>query len=77
MARGAEESKDVKEKVQRLETQLQEERRSRVQLDERNVDLVKEKGEILDALEEARREVVRIVQQSKDREVLDHNLYEG
>lgn len=76
MARGAEESKD-KEKVQRLETQLQEERRSRVQLDERNVDLVKEKGEILDALEEARREVVRIVQQSKDREVLDHNLYEG
>lgn len=76
MARGAEESKDVKEKVQRLETQLQEERRRRVQLDERNVDLVKEKDEILDALEEARREVARIVQQSKDREVLDHNLNE-
>ncbi len=76
MVRGAEESKDVKEKVQRLETQLQEERRRRVKLDERNVDLVKEKDEILAALQEARTEVVRIVQQLDDRDIRDHNLNE-
>lgn len=76
MVRGAEESKNSKEKLRRLETQLQEERRRRAQLDDRYTDLVKEKDEMLDALEGARSDVVRLVQQLEDRDARDHDLNE-
>ena len=69
MARGASDTKQLKEKVRRLESQLKEERNHQI-------GIVKEKEEALDALDDARRELTRLSRQLQDRDVRERHLNE-
>lgn len=76
MVRNGEDTKEMGEKVRRLDGQLKEERHRRLQLDERFVDLAREKAEALDALHEARQELARIAMEQEERKVHGNDLDE-
>ena len=76
MLRHAEDSKQLKEKLQRIEGQIWLERKHLAEVEERQIELVREKEEALDELEEARCDIVELEQKLRDRDIRDHGLNE-
>jgi myosin protein heavy chain len=76
MLRGTEDSKQLKEKLQRVEGQVCRERKHIAELEDRQIQLVREKEEALDELEEARRNIDGLKQKLSDRDIRDHDINE-
>jgi myosin protein heavy chain len=76
MLRDADDSKESKEKLRRLEISLNEERQQRDQLEERCFELARERDEALDALGEARQEVAGLAGELEERQLRDDYLEE-
>jgi chromosome segregation ATPase len=76
MLRGAEDSKQLKEKLQRVEGQVCRERKHIAELEDRQIELIREKEEALDELEEARCNIIGLEQKLKDRDIRDHGVNE-
>ena len=74
MLRGAEDSQQLKERMQRLETQLKEERRRLVSSEENQIELVREKEVALDELQECRREQYRLTKELNERKARAHAI---
>lgn len=73
---GVEDSKQLKEKLQRIEGQVFRERKYIAELEDRQIEIVREKEEALDELEEARCNIVDLEQRLKDRDSRDRAINE-
>lgn len=71
MLRGVEDSEQLKGKLQQVEDQVWRERKHVAELEDRQIELVREKEEALDELEEARCNIVDLEQRLKDRDIRD------
>lgn len=76
MLRSAEDPKQLREKLQRVEGQIWRERKHLAELEEREIQLIKEKEQALDELEEARCVIVGLEKRLRDREIRDHSINE-
>jgi len=76
MLRGAEDSQQLKEKLQRVEGQVWQERKHLAELEERQIELIREKEEALDELEEARCDIVGLENKLRDRDIRDRGINE-
>jgi uncharacterized coiled-coil protein SlyX len=74
MLRGAEDSQHLKERTQRLEAQLKEERRRLASSEENQIELVREKEATLDELQECRREQYRLTKELNERKARAHAI---
>ncbi|CAA7264831.1 unnamed protein product [Cyclocybe aegerita] len=74
MIRGMEDPKQSKEKVRRMESRLKDEQRLRVEGEERCIELVREKEEVLDELHDARQELQRLSRELLDRASRDQEI---
>lgn len=76
MLRGAEDPKQLKEKLQRVEDEVWKGRKCLAELEERQIELIREKEEALDELEEARRDIVGLEKRLRDRDTRDRGINE-
>lgn len=74
--RGAEDPKQLREKLQRVEGQIWRERKHLAELEEREIQLIQEKEQALDELEEARCVIVGLEKRLRDQEIRDHSINE-
>ncbi|KDR85735.1 hypothetical protein GALMADRAFT_218825 [Galerina marginata CBS 339.88] len=74
MMRGEPSSKELKEKLRRMESQLKEEQRRLAEGEQHRVELIREKEEALDELEDAHRGFQRLAQELQDRDARDQAL---
>jgi chromosome segregation ATPase len=68
---GVEDSKQLKEKLQQVEDQVWRERNHVAELEDRQIELIREKEEALDELEEARFNIVDLEKRLRDRDIRD------
>lgn len=71
MLRGVEDSKQLKERLQQVEDQVWRERKHVAELQDRQIELIREKEEALDELEEARCNIIDLEQRQRDRDIRD------
>lgn len=71
MLKGVEDSKQLKEKLQQVEDQVWRGREHIAELEDRQIELIREKEEALDELEEARCNIVDLEQKLRDRDIRD------
>jgi hypothetical protein len=76
MLRDTDDSKEFKEKLRRLEIHLNEERHQRKQMEERCLELSRERDEALEALGEARQEAAGLASELKERQLRDEDFEE-